>query len=218
MSRITSSILAGTIALSTFLVGLSNARAAVGADLPGVEPSRQLVQRPAPKDQLGPAGDTEPTRAPESLTLGGRAFIAPSLGVGAMGWGLDETYSVIPNLAIGGQYLSYVVDQGADPQHCERCITDGKSALVFAEGRLWPHRFFTPYARVGGGLSFVNGNRVSGETGYGETDATLLAEGGVELHHRWFSSRVFGFQLATLGSKLDRDAFRGVGVQLGARF
>jgi hypothetical protein len=217
MSRLAPSIVAATLGLASLLTGVSSAQAALGSDLPAAESSRPL-RHEAPKDELGSAGDPEPLRAPESLTLGARAFMAPGVGGGALGWGLDEAYSLIPNVAVGGQYLTYAVDQGADPKYCDRCVNSGKAALVFAEGRLWPHRWLTPYGRAGGGLSFINGQPPSGEAAYSETDATLLAEAGIELHHRWLSSRLFGFQLGTLGSKLNSEPFRGFGVQLGARF
>ncbi|MGC4086486.1 MAG: hypothetical protein QM756_01055 [Polyangiaceae bacterium] len=217
MARLVASIVAGMSSFALLAAHAAGAYAAVENDA-AAEATRPIVAE-APKDTLShPLSDGEPTRAPESLSLGGRAFIAPTVGIGAMGLGLDEAYSVLPNLAIGGQYLTYAVDQGADPQYCERCIRDGKAALVFAEGRLWQDSWFTPYARAGGGLSFVNGQRVAYETGYGETDATLLAEAGVELHHRWFSSRLFGFHLQIVGSELDWDPFTGLGTQLGARF
>ncbi|MFZ5889759.1 MAG: hypothetical protein ACOY0T_01710 [Myxococcota bacterium] len=211
--------LAKTMAFMAFAAA-SPAYAAVTSDNRGhtdvVAP--ETLRAKERRDELAKAGNTEPTRAPESLSLGGRAFIVPTLGAGALGWGLDEAYSLIPNLAVGGQYLSYLVDQGADPQYCQRCIWDGKAALAFAEGRLWPKLWFTPYVRAGGGLSFINGQRFAYENAYAETDFTLLAEAGAELHHRWFSARVYGFHLAILRSELDRDPFTGLGTQLGARF
>lgn len=203
----------------TVCLGVSAAHAAVGADTalpPNVSPSAPDLRTNG--EQLSASARGERTRPPESFNLGGRAFMAPTLGVGALGVGLDETYSVLPNLALGGQYVAYVVDQGADPQYCERCIRDGKAALVFAEGRLWPENWATPYVRAGGGLSFVNGQRKAYDSGYGETDATLLAEAGLELRSRWFSARAFGFRHEILGSKLDRDETMGFGTQLGVRF
>lgn len=217
MAKLINSLSTAMLAVSLPLCA-SLAHAAVEDPYVPAEAPRVERQTPRASEQSDPTANKEPSRAPESLTLAGRAFMAPTLGVGAFGWGLDEAYSVIPNLALGGQYLSYFVDQGADPEYCERCIRDGQAALIFAEGRLWPARWFTPYARAGGGLSFVNGQRVAYDTAYGETDFTLLAEAGLELHHRWFSARAFGFHLEIMESKLDRDPFTGFGVQLGARF
>ncbi|HET9929217.1 MAG TPA: hypothetical protein VFQ35_00955 [Polyangiaceae bacterium] len=218
MANLGVSFLTATVSLSTCLTA-SFAHAAVGAD--AAVPANVATSAPDARtdgEQVGANAKPESSRAAESFNLGGRAFMAPTLGVGALGVGFDETYSVLPNLALGGQYVAYVVDQGADPQYCERCILDGKAALVFAEGRLWPEQWATPYARVGGGLSFVNGQRKAYDSGYGETDVTLLAEAGVELHYRWFSARAFGFRHDILGTKLDRDPLMGFGTQLGVRF
>ena len=219
MANLGASFFTKTLLVSACSLGVSAAHAAVGADT-AVPPnvSAAAAGSRSNGEQVGAGAQSDPTRPPESFNLGGRAFMLPTLGIGALGVGLDETYSVLPNLALGGQYVAYAVDQGADSQDCERCILDGKAALVFAEGRLWPELWATPYARVGGGLSFVNGQRKAYDSGYGETDATLLAEAGVELHFHWFSARAFGFRHEVLGSKLDRDEMMGFGTQLGVRF
>jgi|GEM_PF-3418632 len=152
------------------------------------------------------------------FSIGARAALVPTVGVAGFVLGLDAAYSVIPNLAVGAQYLAFDVDQGADPQYCRRCIHSGNSSFVFAEGRLWPHTWVTPYARFGGGLSHLKGQRFEHDEGYTENDFTLLAEAGLELHYGPASLRMFAFDHEITGSLLDEGAFRGFGAQLGVRF
>ena len=104
MAKLTISILTATLGFCT--ASLSTRAQAAVAEQPGMEretsPLRAETRRPGEQTDLDATG--EPSRAPESLSLGGRAFMAPTVGVGALGVGLDEAYSVIPNLAVGGQY------------------------------------------------------------------------------------------------------------------
>jgi len=162
-----------------------------------------------------PAG-AERERYP--LSVGARAFIAPPLGIAGLGAGLDVAYSLLPYLAIGGQYLTFAVDQGADPDYCERCIRSGTGGLAFAEGRLWSRGWATPYARFGVGVVHLNGQRFAYDRNYGEDDLALAGELGLELHYRAASLRAFAFQLAIPNTQLDSDVFAGFGAQLGARF
>lgn len=155
---------------------------------------------------------------PYPFSVAARAFIAPPLGIAGLGAGLDAAYSVLPYLAIGGQYLTFAVDQGADPDYCERCIRKGSGALAFAEGRLGSRGWATPYARFGLGLLHLSGQRFAYERGYSEDALTLASELGLDLHYRAASLRVFAFQLATPNTELDSDLFAGFGAQLGARF
>lgn len=152
------------------------------------------------------------------LSVGARAFIAPPLGIAGLGAGLDIAYSVLPYLAIGGQYLTFAVDQGADPDYCERCIRSGSGGLAFAEGRLWSRGWATPYARFGLGVVHLDGQRFAYDRGYGEDDLALGGELGLELHYRTASLRAFAFQIAIPKTQLDSDLFAGFGAQLGARF
>jgi hypothetical protein len=152
------------------------------------------------------------------VSVGFRTFIAPGLGVGGLGGGLDVAYSIRPELAVGAQYIGFFVDQGADPDYCERCIRSGSVGVVSAEGRLWPNLFVTPYARAGVGLSHLAGQRVAQERGYTENVPALQGELGLELHYRWASLRAFGFHLAALGSELGGDPFNAFGAELGARW
>lgn len=174
--------------------------------------------------EVGSDSPTEPStssrfeREPYPFSVAARAFIAPPLGIAGLGAGLDAAYSVLPYLAIGGQYLSFAVDQGADPDYCERCIRTGSGALAFVEGRLWSRGWATPYARFGLGLLHLNGQRFAYDRGYSEDTLTLASELGLDLHYRAASLRVFAFQLAPPNSELDRDLFAGFGAQLGARF
>lgn len=151
-------------------------------------------------------------------SAGARAFIAPPLGVAGLGAGLDLAYSVLPNLALGAQYLGFTVDQGADPEYCEHCIRAGTAAFAFAEGRLWPRAWATPYARFGLGLAHLSGQRFAYDRDHKEDDLALAGEAGLELHHGVFSVRVFAFQLVIPSTELDQDPFAGFGAQLGARF
>lgn len=157
-------------------------------------------------------------REPYPLSVGARAFIAPPLGIAGVGAGLDVAYSLLPNLALGGQYLTFAVDQGADPDYCERCIRTGSGALAFAEGRLWPHGSATPYARFGVGVLHLEGQRFAYDRGYSEDELALAGELGLDLHYRAVSLRTFAFQLAVPNTQLDSDLFAGFGAQLGARF
>jgi hypothetical protein len=151
------------------------------------------------------------------LSVGARSFIAPNFGIAALGVGFDGAYSLMPHLAIGAQHLEYLVDQGADPYYCERCVRNGRTTLAFAEGRLLPASLVTPYARLGIGLSHVTGQLVSGQEGYVENNFSLAGELGVELHYRWAAIRAFAFDVVSPGTELDKDAFVGYGIQLGAR-
>jgi hypothetical protein len=174
----------------------------------------------ASQDADTPAGTTDgesPTE-PYPWSVGARAFIAPTVGIGGMGVALDVTYSVLPYLAVGAQHLVFVVDQGADPQYCERCIRSGNATFVFAEGRYWSRGWVTPYARIGAGLSHLHGQRVQHELDYTEDDLGVLAEAGIEWHYRFLSLRTFAFDQVILGSELDQDPFLALGAQLGARF
>jgi hypothetical protein len=165
------------------------------------------------------AGDSKAVaREAFPVSVGFRTFIAPSLGIGGLGGGLDVAYSVRPELAVGAQYFGFFVDQGADPDYCERCIRSGSVGVVSAEGRLWPNLFVTPYARAGLGLAHLGGQRIAQERGYTENIPALHGELGFELHYRWASLRAFGFHLAALGSELDSDPFNAFGAQLGARW
>jgi hypothetical protein len=157
-------------------------------------------------------------RGANPWSAGARAFIAPPLGIAGLGAGLDLAYSVLPNLALGAQYLGFTVDQGADPQYCERCIHTGNAAFAFAEGRLWPSAWATPYARFGLGLAHLSGQRFAYDRDYKEDELAFAGEAGLELHHGVFSVRAFAFQLAIPSTELDRDPFAGFGAQLGARF
>ncbi len=159
-----------------------------------------------------------PERERYPLSVGARAFIAPPLGIAGLGAGLDIAYSLLPYLAIGGQYLTFAVDQGADPDYCVRCIRSGSGGLAFAEGRLWSRGWATPYARFGVGVMHLNGQRFAYDRNYGEDDLALGGELGLELHHRAASLRAFAFQLAIPNTQLDSDLFAGFGAQLGARF
>jgi hypothetical protein len=164
-----------------------------------------------------PTDDESPTeRYPWSA--GARAFYAPSVGIAGMGAAIDVAYSVLPYLAVGAQHLVFVVDQGADPQYCERCIGSGNATFAFAEGRYWSRGWVTPYARIGAGLSHLHGQRVQYELGYKENNLGLLAEAGIEWHYRFLSLRTFAFDQIILGSELDQDPFLALGAQLGARF
>jgi hypothetical protein len=166
-----------------------------------------------------PAGESEAlTREAYPVSAGFRTFIAPGLGIGGLGGGLDVAYSLRPELAVGAQYFGFFVDQGADPDYCERCIRSGSAAVVSAEGRLWPNLFVTPYARAGVGLAHLAGQRVAQEQDYAEDVPALQGELGLELHYRWASLRAFGFHLAALGSDLDSEPFNAFGAQLGARW
>jgi hypothetical protein len=150
--------------------------------------------------------------------VGARAFIAPPLGIAGLGAGLDLAYSVLPNLAFAGQYLTFAVDQGADPDYCERCIRTGSGALALAEGRLWSRGWATPYARFGLGVLHLNGQRFAYDRDYSEDELALAGELGLDLHYRAVSLRTFAFQLAIPNTELDSDLFAGFGAQLGARF
>lgn len=199
------------------LVFASPARAA-DATL-GTAPMAASVQGMPERDgasEPSPAAQSQRERYP--LSVGARAFIAPPLGIAGLGAGLDVAYSVLPYLAVGGQYLTFAVDQGADPDYCERCIRTGSGALAFAEGRLWASGWATPYARLGLGLLHLNGQRVAYDRNYSEDDLALAGELGLELHYRAASLRVFAFQLAILDTQLDSDPFAGFGAQLGVRF
>ncbi|HWA73220.1 MAG TPA: hypothetical protein VG937_12815 [Polyangiaceae bacterium] len=171
-----------------------------------------------PADVASPAVTSRAQREAYPWSAGARAFIAPPLGIAGLGAGLDLAYSVLPNLALGAQYLAFTVDQGADPDYCEHCIRTGNAAFAFAEGRLWPSAWATPYARLGLGLAHLNGQRFAYDRDYEEDDLALAGEAGLELHHRVFSVRVFAFQLAIPSTELDKDPFAGFGAQLGARF
>ena len=151
------------------------------------------------------------------FNLGVRGFMMPGAGlVGGFGLGLDASYSVMPNLAVGVTANSFLIDQGADPQYCSRCVTSGNSEQLFAEGRLWPLLVFTPYARLGMGHAHLEGQEVS-SIPYAENRFAVSGELGAELHYAYLSVRTFGFHLRALGSPLDESAFFGIGVQLGAR-
>lgn len=190
-------------------------QAHAGSDGPHepAEPSTTSIEKSAAiNDRERSAADPYP------FSLGLRGFIFPGLGIAGFGAGLDAAYSVLPYLAMGGQVLTYAADQGADPQYCAGCVYSGKSALIFAEGRLWPNLWVTPYARAGAGLSLLKGQRFAYDDGYSETDFSLVAEAGLDLHYRWLSLRVFASHLTILGGKLDDDPFGHVGIQLGTRF
>jgi hypothetical protein len=180
----------------------------------------------APVDAAG-AADTVEAPAPSSrasnreafpLSAGFRTFTAPGLGVAGLGGGFDVAYSLRPELAVSAQYFGFFVDQGADPDYCERCIRSGSAGMVSAEGRLLPKAIVTPYGRAGFGLVHLAGQRAAYERGYTENDAALQGEVGVELHYRWASLRLFGFHLAMLGSELDADPFNAFGAQISGRF
>lgn len=154
---------------------------------------------------------------PYPLSIGARAFMMPPAGfVGGFGVGLDASYSVVPNFAFGANAATFFVDQGADPDYCSRCVTSGNSELLFAEGRLWPSGYVTPYARLGLGHAHLAGQKVS-PTHYEEDRVTLGAELGAELHYKALSIRALAFHWQPLGSALDNDALLGFGVQLGVR-
>lgn len=155
---------------------------------------------------------------PFPWSVGARVFYLPAAGVAGLGAGLDLALSVLPNVAVGLQYLAFMVDHGADPHYCARCIRGGSSAFAFAEGRYWPQGWATPYARLGAGWSHLNGQRVEYDEGYTEVDVSLLAEAGLELHYRWVSCRALAFDHVILKTELDGDPLIGGGVQLGARF
>jgi hypothetical protein len=157
-------------------------------------------------------------RGANPWSAGARAFIVPPLGIAGLGAGLDLAYSLLPNLALGAQYLGFTVDQGADPQYCEHCIYSGSAAFAFAEGRLWPSAWATPYARFGLGLAHLSGQRFAYDRDYKEDELAFAGEAGLELHHGVFSVRAFAFQLAIPNTELDQDPFAGFGAQLGARF
>lgn len=165
-----------------------------------------------------PVAGSKFERDPYPWSVGARAFIVPPLGIAGFGAGLDVAYSLLPYLAVGAQYLSFAVDQGADPDYCERCIRSGRGGLAFAEGRLWAGRWTTPYARAGVGLAQLSGQRLAYDRGYGEDQLALGAEVGLDLHYRAASLRVFAFHLAVPGTALDADPFTGFGAQLGVRF
>ncbi len=151
------------------------------------------------------------------FNLGVRGFMMPSAGfVGGLGLGLDASYAVMPNLAVGATVNKLFVDQGADPQYCSRCVTGGNSEQLFAEGRLWPLSVFTPYTRLGMGHAHLEGQEVS-SIPYAENRFAVSGELGAELHYAYLSVRVFGLHLRALGSPLDESAFFGVGAQLGVR-
>lgn len=155
---------------------------------------------------------------PYPWSLAARAFVAPSAGMGGMGLGVDVAYSVIPLIAVGAQYVAFMVDQGADPHYCERCIRSGSSTFAFGELRVWAHGWATPYARLGAGMSHLLGQREALEEGYTENNLSSLAELGVDLHYRMASLRLFAFDHAFAESKLNADSFQGGGAQLGVRF
>jgi len=172
----------------------------------------------SPHDDVSREDAGTRTREPYPWSAAARAMIVPTVGIGGLGVGLDASYSLIPNLAVGAQHVVFVADQGADPQYCERCIRSGSSTFAFAEARYWPEGWATPYARLGLGWSHLRGQRVEYEEGYTEDDLSLLGEVGLDLHYRWVSLRLFAFDHVITGSALDKDAFIGGGVQLGARF
>jgi hypothetical protein len=184
------------VQLAAFGVALSFAGSATAAELESPPP--------APREA-------------RPLSLGLRALFSPTLGIAGYGYGFDAAYSVLPELAVGAQHLRYKTDQGADPQYCQHCILDGSSTLAFAEGRLIPERWATPYARFGLGWSHLHGQRVAYDSEHREDRLTLLGEVGVELHYEWASLRAYGFDLLPVGTELDGDPFAGVGLQLGAR-
>lgn len=164
-----------------------------------------------------PATDAgEPTQA-YPLSLGARAFMLPPTGfVGGAGLGLDVSYSLIPNFAVGATATWFFVDQGAEPQYCSRCVTSGNSELLFGEGRLWPQRYVTPYGRFNAGLTHLAGQKVE-LTAYDENRFAVGAELGVELHYKMLSARAFGFHLQPVASSLDESPLLGFGAQVGVR-
>lgn len=181
-----------------------------------VIPARPALADMGPLDERPQAAAVE--REPYPFSVGLRSFIAPGLGITGMGAGLDVAYSVRPELALAAQHLQFVVDQGADPHYCARCIRSGNATLASAEGRLWSSAVVTPYARAGVGFAHLRGQRFEYDRDYVENDAVLGGEIGVDLHYRWASLRLFGFHLAMLGTELDSDPFTGAGAQIGGRF
>lgn len=175
------------------------------------------AESPPSRDHIEASSSATTPAETYPLSVGARSFIAPGFGIGALGVGFDAAYSVIPELALGAQHLEYLVDQGADPHYCERCVRSGRTTLAFAEGRLLPASLITPYARLGLGLSHVTGQLVALEEGYVENNFSLAGELGIELHYRWAAIRAFAFDVVSPGTELDEDAFVGYGVQLGAR-
>lgn len=175
------------------------------------------AETPPVADRVEAPSDPTALRNAYPLSVGARSFIAPGFGIAGFGVGFDLAYSLKENLAVGAQHLEYLVDQGADPQYCERCVRNGRTTLAFVEGRLFPEAIVTPYARLGLGLSHVAGQLVSGQEGYTENNFSVAPELGLELHYYWASIRAFAFGVASPTSELDADPFVGYGVQLGAR-
>lgn len=216
---VTFALLRSGLALGAWLGFVVWSSAARAAEIP----TDSLATAPASPASVPADSAWTPERSPSASepypwSVGARAFIAPPLGIAGLGAGLDLAYSLLPNLAVGGQYLGFTVDQGADPDYCEHCIRSGSAALAFAEGRLWPRAWATPYARLGLGLAHLKGQRFAYDRDYKEDDLAFAGEAGLDLHYRGLSVRVFAFQLAIPSTKLDQDPFAGFGVQLGARF
>lgn len=157
---------------------------------------------------------SEPHQYPFAIGL--RAIMMPGAAIGGFGVGFDAGYSVLPNLAIGVTATRFFVDQGADPQYCERCVRTGSTALLFAEGRLWPEKLLTPYARLGMGHTRLEGQVIS-PFNHVEDRLAVSAELGAEFHYKIASVRGFGFHYQPLGSPLDDTLLMGFGLQLGVR-
>lgn len=166
---------------------------------------------------LPQAADAQPHSNPYPLSLGARGIMMPNAGfVGGLGLGLDASYSIVPNFAVGATVLSFFVDQGADPDYCGPCVTRGSSELLYGEGRLLPESLVTPYLRVEIGRAHLEGQRVAPQH-YSENSATIGAELGAELHYKVLALRGFGFHLQPIASSLDSSELFGFGAQLGVR-
>ena len=173
-----------------------------------------------PLSRARAAPPTPAAPSPE-VSVGARAFFAPSTGVaGALGVGLEGAYALIPPLAVGVQATTFYVDQGNDAERlCAHCLFNGTTLLAFAEGRLAPTAVLTPYARAALGVALLEGQVVAGTQAQdSETLPAFGGELGLEVGYRMASLRVFGFETISVGSRLGGNHLAGLGFQVGARF
>lgn len=174
------------------------------------------------------AQETEPTASttertvkdapdPYPVNAGARVMMLP-IGIDAgYGLGLEGSWSVLPRLAVGAQANAFYVKQATEGAHCTKCVERGTFQLVFAEGRLWPEATMTPFARLGVGHAYLEGQGADARE-YRESHVAFEWEMGPEFHYRFFSARAFVFQLLPIASPLNREPIIGYGTELGARF
>ncbi len=160
---------------------------------------------------------TASSHLPPKWELGLRAIYAPAPGEdGGFGLGLEGTYYLHPQLGIGAEAMAYVGALGDEyGRQCEYCISNGLWTILFAEGRLFPQFFASPYARLGAGLGWLDQRRERYTPSDYRLTPAFKGEFGVDLHYGMASLRAFVFDTPLLPTAFNDKPIAGYGLQLG---